>query len=503
MASTTTMTTATAARTRTPGLDLTGPVPAVLALAGCGVFAASLPPVSDHAWQFYMAERALDGARLYIDVGAADMHPPLFTWLAMAIAAIGRVVHVSGLTLYPVFVLCTVAATLFAWWRLAPRSGWMAAVIVAALLPMAGPYYGQGEHVALVFALPYLAGAARTAQGRPLGRSAALAVALAAGIGLAMKPHFALVWVGVEAWLATRRGMRSLLRAESITIGTVFVLYVVASLLLTPTLFQILPWLLRLYPQFAPVPFSSIILDGWLILLVAGLVAGWTVRRDERWAPLAHVLGITASAMYVALLLQGKGWGYHWYPVSALSLILCGLAIRPYLDRLRMAAPALALLAAFWMHAQADRTTRLLVTDPVMLPQLMDVVERHAAGRSIVAYSHLLQTAFPLVNLTATRWASPYAHLWMLPAMYADAWAGREPVRYRDTGEWAALEQQILDRLWAQFELDRPAIIILHAPLANGFDVRTWLESDERFAASLAATTTLTHIGRYVVVRTD
>ncbi|MGH7507525.1 MAG: hypothetical protein ACRELX_17865, partial [Longimicrobiales bacterium] len=123
------------------GIDLTGPLPAVLALAACGTFAATLPPISDHAWQFYMAERALDGARLYIDVGAADMHPPLFTWMAMAITALGRLVDVSGLTLYPVLVLIAAAASLFGWWRIAPASGWVLGMLVIALLPMAGPYY--------------------------------------------------------------------------------------------------------------------------------------------------------------------------------------------------------------------------------------------------------------------------------------------------------------------------------------------------------------------------
>jgi hypothetical protein len=371
---------------------------------------------------------------------------------------------------------------------------------MTALLAVAGPYYGQGEHLALVLALPYLAGTARAAQGQPLARGAAVATAIVAGIGLAMKPHFALVWAGVEIWLATRRGVRSLLRAESITIGTVFVLYVVASLVFTPTLFQLLPWLMQLYPKFAPVDFSTILLSPRLLLLLAGLGAAWTMRRDEQWGPLAHVFAVTACALYAALLLQGKGWGYHWYPVAAVSMILCGIAIRPYLERAVVAAPALAVIGAFVMHLQADRTTRLLVTDPVMLPQMMDEVERHAAGRSIVAYSHLLQTGFPLVNLTRSQWASPYAHLWMLPAIYADAWSGRQPVRYRETGEWADLEQQILDRLWVQFERDRPAVIILHAPTASGFDFRTWLETDPRFANALKSMQLVGQTGRYVVL---
>jgi hypothetical protein len=482
------------------GIDLTGPLPAMLAFAACAVYAATLSPVPDHAWQFYMAERALDGARLYVDIGAADMHPPLFTWLAMAIARLGRLVHVDGLTLYPVMVLCAVAASLHAWRRITTASGWMTSVLVVALLPAAGPYYGQGEHLALVLSIPYLAGAAATIRGRPSSAAGAIVAGTLAGIGLALKPHFALVWIGVEACVAFHRGPRSLLRPQSIAVGSVFVLYVVTTIAFTPEFFQALPWLMQLYPQAFGVERLTIVFDERALLLALGLFAGFSIRRDAGLGPLARVLSIAALAMYAAMLLQAKGWGYHWYPVIALSFVLCGLALQPHLYRRRFAAPALAVLAVLWMQAQAVRTTRLLVVDPVMLPQMMDAVDEHARGQAIVAFSHIIETGFPLVNLTGSRWASPYAHLWMVPAMYADAWAQRIPLRYRDVGQWSELEQLIFDRLWQQLERDDPALTFVPLPLANGFDMRAYFETDERFRDRLARSPVLDTIGRYIVL---
>jgi hypothetical protein len=483
------------------GLDLTGPLPASIAFVACGMFAATLAPISDHAWQFYMAERMLDGARLYVDVGAADMHPPLFTWLAVVIAGLGRLVGVSGLTLYPVIVLLGIAASLFAWWSIVPRSAWILGVLVVALLPMAGPYYGQGEHLALVLALPYLAGAAAHARRRPLGRSAAIAAGLAAGIGFAMKPHFALVWLGVEAVVAHRRGWRSFLRTESVAIVTVFALYIIATALLTPTLFQLLPWLLQLYPRFAPVAFSSLLLDWQGLVVGLGLFGAWVVRNDERWGEIARVLAVTALAMYGSVLLQGKGWGYHWYPASAIALVLVGLAVRPHVDRLRPSGFVLAFIAVVWMQVQAERTVRLIVNYPGNLPQMMEAVERHAPeGASILGLTHLLQAGFPLVNLTGTRWSSPYAHLWMVPAMYPDTWAGRAPVRYRDVGEFEALERQMFDRLWVAVERDDPDMTILQAPTTSGFDMRAYFETDRRFRDRFARSPVLDTVGRYILL---
>ena len=487
--------------------DLTGPVLPVLVLVACGFYAATFPPVADHAYQFYQAERVLDGARMYVDVGAADMHPPLFTWLAVALAAVGRLLHVSGLSLFPGVVLLTTAVTLWMWWRSTPHSGWMLGVLVLALVPGAGPYYGQGEHLAILLSLPYLANASAAAAGSPVRRRTAFISALFAGIGLAMKPYFALVWLGVETYVATRRGLRSLLRTESVTIGAIFVLYAASALVVTPEFFANLPWLEKLYPGFAPVPVSRLLFDLRTLLMIGGLVACLTVRGsraggDQRWLHLARVLAIPLLAMYATVLLQGKGWGYHWYPVSALSLVLLGLAVRPLLERgrgLRLAIPGLALVAVVWMQQQTDRTTRLLVSHPTDLPQMLDLVERYAEGQPIVALSYLLQVGFPLVNLTNATWASPYGHLWMVPALYPAGWAGSHDFRYSKT-RFPNLEQQFFDRIWQTIDRDNPAIILLDRPLRSGFDMRKYFETDARFRDRFARSPVLDTIGAYIAL---
>jgi hypothetical protein len=88
----------------------------------------------------------------------------------------------------------------------------------------------------------------------------------------------------------------------------------------------------------------------------------------------------------------------------------------------------------------------------------------------------------------------------MVPAMYSEAWAEREPVRYRDVGEWQAFEQQMFDRTWQQIVRDDPAIIFMHVPLANGFDMRAYFETDARFRARFARSPVIDTIGRYIVL---
>jgi hypothetical protein len=482
---------------------LAGPLPVTIGLLGCALFAAGMAPVPDHGWQFHLAGRVLDGARLYVDIGAADMHPPLFTWIAIAIEAVGRLIGVSGLRLYHGAVAIAIAGSLFACWRIGLRSYLAMAALLLVLFPFAGACYGQGEHLALILALPYLVASARVADGETLTPRVAIGTAIAAAVGLALKPYFALVWIGVEVWLAVLRGRRSLLRGPSLTIGALFVAYVAATALLTPEFFGLLPWLMELYPRFAPVPLVRIALDPRTLLLAGALAGARLTPREPVWWRFADLASIAALAMFATVLLQGKGWGYHWYPVTALSLVLLVVAFRPRLERVRLVPAAAALAAVLWMVRTSEDTARLLASPPVELPQLMEAVEPYEGTGTIVVYSALLHPGFPLVNLMRVGWASPYGHLWMVPAMYPAAWrrSGPGPFPYRQAGEWADFERDMFDRLWRDVERDDPDVLLVEAPLGNGFDMREYLATDPRFRARLDATHYAGTAGHYRVFR--
>ncbi len=484
------------------------PLAAVIAFIGCSLFALSIPPIPDHAYQFHIAARYLDGARLYVDVAAADMHPPLFTWVAALFVVLGRVTGVDGLLLFSLFVSATIAVSLHFVWKHCAVPVFFMVVAIFAMMSMAGPYFGQGDQLAVILSLPYLVSAARGADGREQAMRSRIAVAFASAFGLAMKPHFALVWVGVEAWLALRRGARSLLRLEAVTIGVLFVLYVAATAVVTPEFYAIVPWALALYPRFAPVPLASLIFTVNVLPMLAGLVAGRSAAKDPQLASLANVLTIAMLAMYVAVVLQGKGWGYHWYPVNALAVMLCGLALSRHINpphassATRLVTPLLAVAAIFVMNLQVARTARLLVAPPGFLPAMIDATEQHAKGGSVIALSHTLNVAFPLVNMTGVSWPLPYAHLWMVPAMYADAWAGRERFRYRETGPWRDLESVMFDRVWNALEREPDAMLVIPMPFDNGFDMRAYFETDPRFRARFAASAVVDTVGYYVVLKT-
>jgi hypothetical protein len=477
---------------------LSGAGPSVIAAFGCCLLVLAMPPVSDHAYQFHLGRRMLDGAVLYVDVAASDMHPPLFTWMTMAVEWLARWFGMGGLALFPFVIALCAALSIGLLWRVGPRSPVVLAAVVLAVLPLSGPFFGQGEHIAVFFALPYLFAASHDAP--PLGRFGRLGVASLAAFGLAMKPHFALVWVAAEVYRARRLGVRSMLRLESIAIGAAFVLYVAVTALLHPQLFALIPWVAELYPRFFPVSLSTLLLDWRGLLLLAAVLAAFAVQDEPAWNRVAHLVALAGVATWLAMLLQFKGWGYHWYPVVAFSVIVLGVRLRRPLARTTaVVVPAAAVAALLLAWGQADRTARVLTDTPTHIAPMIAIAEQHASGRAIMALSQYIQAVFPLVGLVDVRWPAPYAHLWMVHAIRAAPDGQAAP----DIARWEALEQQIMDRMWAAIDSSNPALLIVEHPLGPGMDMRRYFESDARFRALFARAVLIDTVGTYVVYGLD
>jgi hypothetical protein len=58
----------------------------------------------------------------------------------------------------------------------------------------------------------------------------------------------------------------------------------------------------------------------------------------------------------------------------------------------------------------------------------------------------------------------------------------------------------MFDRIWASIAREDPALIILHVPLASGFDMRAYFETDARFRDHFARSPTIDTIGRYIIL---
>ena len=193
---------------------------------------------------------------------------------------------------------------------------------------------GQRDYLLCLFLLAGAYGVARSIErGGALGPLVWGGLAL--GMGITVKPHAGVFWLGAAAlagWGA-KRGNRSPLAAP----GTVLAAGLVAPALvfgwlgwrggLGPFLAVFRGYVLPLYSRLGRVSAVAA-----LRLVSVRLGALGPARRTGRARPVAPAPGVEARRAVAALgavsggstsLVQGKGWEYQLYP---LALFLCALA---------------------------------------------------------------------------------------------------------------------------------------------------------------------------------
>jgi hypothetical protein len=167
----------------------------------------------DIAFPLWAAERMQHGARLYVDI--LEINPPLFIWLDLPLVWLSRVTGLGSITWYRIATSLLLFASLAGcWWALKRGLGgeeveevkfrrvlWLAAAFALLLLPRLD--WGEREHLSLALTLPYILLGIARARGRTVPRGGAALAGIAAGVGIALKPYFVLVWVGRE-WAARR-----------------------------------------------------------------------------------------------------------------------------------------------------------------------------------------------------------------------------------------------------------------------------------------------------------
>ena len=185
----------------------------LLAVLGIVLFTMLRSPLKDDvAWLLYVARRWLAGRELYVDV--VEINPPLIVWISAIPMWLAGVLGIDAqYTAIPFFVAAVLAC---AWWTasLLQGSGKLFEDRAAGVrrdrhraAGGSGRRSGSARASSGAAILPYLALFARSLDGeRPPLRDALIAGVLA-GLGCALKPRYAGVFVVLEG-LALLRGLQ-------------------------------------------------------------------------------------------------------------------------------------------------------------------------------------------------------------------------------------------------------------------------------------------------------
>jgi len=480
--------------------------------AGMAALLAFLPAAGhDQLWCLYAAQHVMDGTRLY-GPELLESNPPLILWFSMVPAGLSHVLHIPAAALGKALVVLLeagVAAVALRQIRHLTLSRTQLTAMVFAFVTIFNVLpardLGQRDYLLTLLFLPYLFAAAGWSSNR--WNIAHVLIGLAAGLGLALKPHQAVLPIAVELYLIVRtRSLRSLLRPEPLCILGVGVAYIAAIYRLTPEYFTtVLPILRDTYWAVGLLSLPELVWQAIQLHILAAVAFFFCLQRRRShpgpWAldPVPCLL-IAGAVSTLAYYLQGTGWYYQQLPaISFFSLALVFEAL-PLLDRpvrrwIPKAAAGLAILAvALTTHFTnypftTARSFPIDTPDPAFFANL-------APGAAVAT----LTTSVDYAVMPAARYgltiAQRYPHLWMLPAILRSEQpgAGLAPRHIIAAGRLAEL-----DRLQHQFMVEdlgrwRPALVLVercqkadvHCQLLadRKDDLLAWFLRDPAFAAA-------------------
>jgi hypothetical protein len=470
-------------------------LPRWLPLAAVFVLAVVLRHVvvanSDVSWGLTMAEKWLDGQRLYVDV--IEVNPPATVFLYVVPVAFGRLLGLPAEIMCDALVFAAIGLSLWLGNHILRRGGvivrgeqWpLLTVVGAVLMIIPAQSFGEREHIALILFLPPLAVAAVRAKGDEPETCTAIVVGIAAAILTIIKPHFAAAIVftaGAAAFWA--RSWRPLLALENWIAAVLLAAYGVVVVVAFPQFVSdVLPLLLDVYVP-VKVPFAKLLVFFATPIWVAALLTIWWLKRGAMVKPPFGLLLAASAGFSVPYYVQQKAWAYHSYPMIALALIALVLA---FLDRWHRAGAdaavgrpqrlASALVGAiiagvsfFWMDFAVDYSA------------LVGPIRALTPHPKILALSADLATGHPLTRQVEGTWVSRVSAQWITAGVHL-----RRMSETLDPAVDARLEADAArDRamLTEDIALNRPDVILVQ--LTNRFDWLAWARSDPALAAQMA-----------------
>jgi hypothetical protein len=262
---------------------------------------------------------------------------------------------------------------------------------------------------------------------------------------------------------------------------------------------------------------TALLGDGAQLPVIA-LVAYLGLRNESRHRAAWSVLAWATAALWLAAVLQHKGWRYHFYPALGLGFVLLGLIVldrRPNAGRLRRLYAGMAAVTLWGV---------VLVTTAACIRQLVDPhnprydsdpdvsrlvpIVAGAAGQHVLILSWSAASGFPLMMYAGVENASRFNHLWILAAEYWPELWQAGPIRYRAKDQMSPLERWFVDAVVEDVERTAPPLILALRPGPDRppygprrLDFIEYFLRDPRFAQLFRRYTFDRQVGQYWIFR--
>jgi hypothetical protein len=304
---------------------------------------------------------------------------------------------------------------------------------------------------------------------------------LGAAIMLAFKPHFALGFFGASALIAMRqRNWRLLVSPENLIAGFAFTAYVAGIVLVFPNFFAVIGPLAK--DVYIPVgqPFTTLVSESGVSCWLAAALITFLLRRHAPRAASVAVLLAVSFGYAAVFFLQRKGWPYHAYPMIAVALFACGLAMvsSPLVIKRQLPTKVAATAALVILIASATLWFRDSSNPSGLVPRLV----KFGPDQAVLVVSGEAGIGHPVVREIHGRWVSRENSLWVTNF-----------VRYmKQHGMVSADNAPALDRYVARerawliedIKRETPTIVLIDNHTGQW---GAWLRADAELSALLAS----------------
>jgi hypothetical protein len=449
-------------------------------------------PNRDVSWYVYLGQHVATGVRLNVDL--FEINPPFIVWVTTAVARLAGALHAAPIAAYEVCVALLLGASTLLTARLVRLSVWGVAVVTVALWLVPGGDFGQREHLMVALMCPYAGVLVRRLED-DAPRSWQIGVAgLLAGLGICFKPHFAVVWAGMElaAW---RDGLRWCRRTEFLAVAAVQLGYVLAIIPSLPAYLSVVREFGPAYQTFWHVqPWALVLFEpsSFLVVAALGLAAIHYRVLPPGCRARVRIFGSLTAASWVVAIVQAKGWPYHFYPPTAFAVVLLFFTAAGVLSGERSSTGTSAVAGGLVLGLAIGAAVGPVVDEAVRLMEASPGARLVAAvrqasrpGERIVVFNFGMQAAFPTIPLAGLESASRWPTQWMLMAAYP------VPQPWHTPETMPGFERSYFASTLADLTARPPELLVAPIPdpraaTLRGFDFLGYFAQDERFARLLA-----------------
>lgn len=428
----------------------------------------------DVIWYLDMAERVVNGDRLYVDV--VDMNFPMIVFLNIPVVMLHKVLtFVAANTLFDlwVFVVCLLVS-LFVWSvhkqsKLMTNEKrvlfflWLVYVFIGI-----GYRWGQREHFISVFIGPYIILSWERFVGVTVKRRVDVLSGLLLAAAVALKPFYALLPFVIEALFVFSHKKNPLYRLDMQVLFAFLFIYGLGIIVFMSDFLLVFSVAILTYSDyFLPLfgDFTSYFYYFFLFLVFSVM---YRFLHRGSTGRVVFMLSVTSS-LFLAAFIQNKAWWHQFYPFMVYANIFSALMLLHLwkilnakdLKFVGFLATGFGILFTTGMLLINSLSSTFLyergIQSDVYLTEAKELINNSLQrGEGVYLLSYSMNPEYLLISLSNGYSVSRFNALWMLPTLLI-----KDVEYYPRSDKYAMVERYMFDAVLEDLKEKEPKLLMV------------------------------------------